>query len=267
MDDPRDSSRESPAPALAWIDTGHDPQRQRRLPARAVWLIGALAAVVLLAAVVAWEFSRESDWPSGCPVSGHADWCSDPSEAITDPALVDLARSYCPALSRADEGDVVPQPLSELGLADERTFAKTTGDRESGSEDALLGTPGAVAWVTRWQDGLVQVRCAGSSATTPSLKLQADQFRSTVAAGGTPDRPRLAFTDVARDMAEGYSADPPTDTSYGFLSCDTGAIDLDLPEVGETFSCVVEVYEPEGEGRYRESYRIAADRPYFEPLR
>jgi len=265
VDGPRDSSGEPPAPGLAWIDTEEGPGR--RGPGRRPLLLGVLAAVMLVAAVVAWELTRTPDWPSGCPVSGHADWCSDPSEAITDPALVDLARSYCPALSRVDEGDVVPQPLSELGLADERTFAKTTGDPESGSEDALLGTPGAVAWVTRWQDGQVQVRCAGSSATTPSLRLRADQFRSTVAAGGAPDRPHVAFTDVARDMAEGYSTDPRTDTSYGFVSCDTDAIDLELPEVGETFSCVVEVYGLEGEGRHRESYRIAADRPFFEPLR
>ena len=264
MKDPRDSSPESSAPPLTWIGSEHEPDR--RLPVRKLWLIGVLASVLLGAAAFAWEVSQEPDWPSGCPVSGHSDWCTDPSEAITDPAMVALARSYCPALSRADEDDVVPQPLSELGLADERTYAKTTGDRESGSEDALLGTPGAVAWVTRSQDGLVQVRCAGSSGTTPSLDLPADQFRSTVAAGDAAEGPRVAFTDVARDMAESLSADPPSDISYGFLTCDTDAVDLEQPQVGETFSCVLEVFGLQGEGRYRESYRIAAERPYFEPL-
>lgn len=266
MEDPRDSAGESPAPALAWI--GSEPDPGRRAPGRRRWLVAVLAPVLLVAAALAWQVSREPDWPSGCPVSGHADWCSSPSEAITDPGLVALARSYCPALSRADEAEVIPQPLSELGLADERTYAKTTGDHGSGSEDALLGTPDAVAWITRWQDGHVQVRCAGSSGSTPSLDLRADQVRSTVAAGDTAaEGPRVAFTDVARDMVEGFSADPPSDTSYGFLTCDTGAIDLELPEVGETFTCVVEVFGLQGEGRYRESYRIADDRPYFEPLR
>jgi hypothetical protein len=264
VDGPPGSSKGHPDPAsYAWIDTEHQSGR-RRYDLR-LWFAAGLVAVLIAAGAAVWEVAKESYWPSGCNVSGHPDWCSDPSDAITDPTVVALAHAYCPALSELARADVVPQPFSELRLADDDTFAKTSGGPESGSEDVLLGAPGAVAWVTRWQDGLVEVRCPGSSLTTPSLRLRADQFASTVASVNSAADRRVNFADVATQLVTTPAAQPRGDVSYGFLTCDTGDVDLDAPEVGETFSCAVQVFGFQGQGAYRASYRITDEDPYFEP--
>jgi hypothetical protein len=255
-------SEQQPAPPLAWIGTEPESRPPSRQAGRRLWIVAGLAAVLILGATAAWDFVRESDWPSGCDVSGHPDWCAEPSDAITDPALVALAHDYCPALSSSARADLVPQPLSVLGLADERTFARTSGDSRTGAEDAVLGGTGAVAWVTRWQDGLLEVRCSGSSATTPSLRLQADQFASTATADMDAGM-RLDFADVARDLTTSMYAEPPTYISYGFLSCDTGGIDPGAPAIGSTFTCAVEVFRLQGQGTYRASYRVIDQPPYF----
>lgn len=255
---PRDSEQE-PESSYAWIGTEPEPGRRRR--GGRLWLVAALVVVLVVAAATAWDLLKTSDWPSGCRVGGNPQWCSDPSDAITDPTVVALAHTYCPALSRLAREDVVPQPLSELRLADEETFAKTSGSSESGSEDALLGRPGAVAWITRWQDGLVEVRCPGSSRTTPSLRLRADQFASTAASVDAGTGRRVNFTDVATELATTARGG----MSYGFLTCDTGGVDLDAPEVGDTFSCSVQVFGFQGQGAYRAAYRITDAPPYFEP--
>jgi hypothetical protein len=246
----------------AWL--GSEPGPQSRSRTRRPWLVAGLVALVL-AASAAWTLTRRSDWPTGCRVGGHPEWCAEPSGAMTDPAMTGLVRDYCPGLAGIPHEDVVPQPLSELDLADDQTFARISGSTDQGSEDALLGRPGNLAWVTRWRDGLVEVRCPGSSATTPSLRLEAGQFRSTVAAADLTDGRQVDFAEVASQSVAEVSADRPSDVSYGFFSCDTGGIDLDAPVVGDTFSCALEVFRVQGQGGYRTSYRIIHDRPYFEP--
>ena len=262
MDGRQVDSEEQPGPSYTWIGT--EPEPHSRMSGRRLWVVAGLAAALMVAATAAWDAVRESDWPSGCDVSGHPDWCTEPSDAMRDPALIALARDYCPALASSAQADVVPQPLSVLGLADERTFAMTSGDSRTGAEDAVLGDRSAVTWITRRQDGLLEVRCSGSSATTPSLRLRADQFDSTVAAADADEGMRLDFADVARELTAGMYAEPPTYISYGFLGCDTSGIDLGAPEAGETFSCAVEVFRLQGQGTYRASYRITDRPPYFE---
>jgi hypothetical protein len=51
--------------------------------------------------------------------------------------------------------------------------------------------------------------------------------------------------------------------SFGFLTCDTGALDPVRPTVGRTFSCAVEVYGALGLGAYRATYRVTGEPPYF----
>ena len=252
-------SRSEHEASYAWIGT--EPEPDRRRAGRRRWLVAVTVVVLVVGAAAAWDVATDSDWPSGCRVSGNPDWCSEPSDEMTDPTLAALAHTYCPRLAQLAPGDVVPQPLSELRLADEGTFARTTGSTESGSEDALLGRPGAVAWVTRWQDGRIELRCPGSSTTTPSLRLGADQFSSTVASMEEAEGPRINFADVATELASTARAD----MSYGFLTCDTGGVDLAAPEAGDTFSCAVEVFGFQGQGAYRAAYRVTGDAPFFEP--
>jgi hypothetical protein len=72
---------------------------------------------------------------------------------------------------------------------------------------------------------------------------------------------RVNFTDVATELATTARGG----MSYGFLTCDTGGVDLDAPEVGDTFSCSVEVFGFQGQGAYQAVYRITDEPPYFEP--
>jgi len=265
--DGREVGEDRPAPSYDWIGTEPDEEPRRRVVGRRLRAAAALV-VVLAVAAAAWNVTRDTDWPSGCHVGGRPDWCSAPSDAITDPALVAFAHAYCPSLTQSPVDKLAPRPLSELGLADEDTFARTTGTSATGSEDALLGASSASAgaWITRWQSGLVEVRCPGSSSTTPSLRLQADQFASTVAAD-TAGEPRLDIADVAADLKLTMSGDFTSDVSYGYLGCDTAGIELSAPKVGETFSCAVEVYGLQWQGDYRASYRVTDEHPYFELLR
>ncbi len=244
-----------------WL--GSEPKPQSRSRSRRQRVVAGLVALVL-AVSAAWTLTRPSDWPTDCRVGGNPQWCAEPSGVITDPEMTGLVQGYCPGLSGVRHEDVNPRPLSELNLADDRTFARTSGSADQGSEDVLLGRPGNLAWVTRWHDGLVELRCPGSSATTPSLRLEADQFRSTVAAAELTDGMHVDFAAVARQSVASVSANRPNGVSYGFVTCDTGGIDLNAPEVGDTFLCRLEVYGAVGQSGYRASYRIIDDRPFFE---
>ncbi len=266
MEGRHDQHREQPGAVPAhysdWL--GSEPKPQNRRRRRQQRVIAGLVALVL-AVSVAWTLTRRSDWPTGCRVGGNPQWCAEPSGVITDPGMTGLVQDYCPGLSGVRQEHVVPQPLSQLGLADAQTFARTSGTAEQGSEDVLLGLPGNFAWVTRWHDGLVELRCPGSASTTPSLRLQADQFRSTVAAADLTEEGRVDFAEVARQSVATVSANRPSGVSYGFVTCDTGGIDLRAPEVGATFLCALEVYGSVGQSGYRASYRIIDDRPFFQP--
>lgn len=227
--------------------------------------------VGLVAAVAAVAFSANPSWPTKCKVDGHSEWCGEPSWAMSNPALAALAHDYCPKLSMALLQEVVPQPLSRMDLANQDTFAKTSGNAETGTEDALLGERENFAWITRWvggeTDGLVEVRCPGDTQTIPSMALKADQFRSTLAAANGADGQHIDFAEVARQSVDALSDGQPTQstgTSFGFMACNTEGIDLSEPQVGRTFFCMVEVYGEQGKGGYSASYRVTADAPFFE---
>jgi hypothetical protein len=253
------------APAHAEVDSlsSHPDQRRSLRRGNALALVCVVALVVAGSAVAL--RNRHSDWPTGCGVEGHQDWCTKPSRAMTDAALTRMVRDYCPGLSASDPEDVVPRPLDLADLGGRGAYAKTSGTRTSGSEDSLLGRGRTFSWVTRWsggpEDGVVEVRCPGRSRSVPSLRLDEDQYRSSVAAArgqaGYVDFARLAETSVRRVPGR-------FGVSFGFLTCDTAGLDLlrALP-VGRTFGCRVEVYTRLGKGGDQMTYRVTADPPYF----
>jgi hypothetical protein len=67
-------------------------------------------------------------------------------------------------------------------------------------------------------------------------------------------------------MAAVRSDSPQRRVSFGFLTCDTTAVDLGQPRPGSTFRCLVEAYRPQGMGAYRVTFRVTRDRPYFRAL-
>jgi len=256
-------------PSFSWVDNHPtSPTRSRRRRLAVIGLAVAVLTVIGLAGVRSWQ--ERSTWPTDCRVAANPSWCAEPSDAMTDPAMVTLVRDYCPWLADTAAEQVVPQPLEALGLAGPGTYATTSGDETNGTEDALLGRPGAVAWLTRWvggqADGRVELRCPGQTATVPGLRLEQDQFRSSVAAAVSADGRNIDFAEVARQSVSKASSSRPTGVSYGFIGCDTDGIDLAGPAVGETFECVMQIYAPEGQGAYPLEYRVIDDHPWFAPV-
>jgi hypothetical protein len=180
--------------------------------------------------------------------------------------LTVLAQAACPALSGLETRDVDPQPLTPIGPPSRRTRALTSGAATGGSEQALLGRPGRVSWVTREvggrADGRVRVSCPGAARTAPGLRLGADQVRATVASLHGEGR-GIDFTRVAREMARTARGPDRRGVSFGFVTCDTGSLDPARPRVGGTFSCAVEVYGALGQGAYLATYRVTDRAPYF----
>lgn len=235
-----------------------------RDPSRRTSLLAAVCVVVLAIAVSAMAMrSRDPDWPTRCGVDGRANWCAKPSRAMTTAALTRLAHDYCPALASVP-GGVVPRPLSLGDLAGPDVFARTTGNRGSGAEDALLGRGSSFAWVTRTsggaQDGTVELRCPGQTFLVPSMRLTGDQFSSTLAAS-RGQLGRIDFAELAKSSVRRFPS--RFRTSYGFLSCDTSGLDLRRLTPGTAFTCRVEVYSWLGQGGYRLDYRVVGRPPYF----
>lgn len=247
--------------------SGHsDEDARSRVRERAA----LLGAVVLVAAGALLGSADDRDWPQGCGVDGRAEWCAEPSTAMTEPAVLSLVRGYCPRLANIPLQDVAPQPLSQLGLASEQALAMTSGSDRDGTEDALLGRSGEFARVTRWiggeSDGRLEVRCFSDPRVSASIRLEADQFRSTVAAAGAADAPYIDFTEVARQSLPAASGIGFGRMSFRSVTCDTTDIDLDDPATGSTFFCVTKVHGRQGTGGYRAIYQVVPESPYFESV-
>ncbi|CAN5294437.1 hypothetical protein BH18ACT9_BH18ACT9_00310 [soil metagenome] len=264
--DPADPDRADPDPdpGADWLES-HVAAARLRVPGRRLLIVGAVLSVAVAAAVTA--FTRDSGWPTHCGVDGHQDWCGAPSRTMTDDSLAEVVHDYCPGLADTESTTVVPQPLSLAELAGPDTMARTTGSQDVGREDSLLGRPTSFAWVTRWvggrNDGRVDLRCPGATTIVPALRLQSDQFRSTVAAsGGSAGGAHLNFAAAAESAIRIVS--PQRSVSFGFFTCDTAAIDLEHLQPGASFGCQVEAYWPQGQGLYRVDYRVSRERPYFE---
>jgi hypothetical protein len=181
---------------------------------------------------------------------------------MTDPAMAELAASYCPGLAGANLGKVAPQPLSRISIAGRGSLARTTGQPDRGTEDALIGVRGgAGAWVTRAvggpEDGRIQVRCQGSRERIPDLVLEAAQVESTLAAIRGEDRV-IDFGQVARQTAAALSMKRRSDASFGYFTCDTSKIDLRRPRSASTFTCLTEIYAAEGKGSHVSTYTVSA---------
>jgi hypothetical protein len=221
----------------------------------------ALAVTALATAGLTGLFSHDPRWPTGCGVDGHPGWCTDASRAMADPAMAELVGSYCPRLEAADPGELAPQPLSRIGIAGHSSLARTSGQPDRGTEDALIGFRGAGAWVTRAvggpDDGKIQVRCQGSRERIPRLVLEASQVESTLAAirgeNGVID-----FGEVARRTAASLSMRRHSDASFGYFTCDTSSIDLRRPRGASTFTCLTEIYAAEGKGGRVSTYTVSA---------
>jgi hypothetical protein len=234
-----------------------DPPIKRKIAAGLALAVAAVAAAGLTGL-----FSGDPHWPTGCGVDGHPDWCTDASQAMTDPAMAELVGSYCPGLAGTDPADLAPQPLSRISIAGHSSLARTSGQPDRGTEDALIGVRGgAGAWVTRAvggpEDGRIQVRCQGSREGVPGLVLEAPQVESTLAAIRGEDRV-IDFGQVARRTAASLSIQRPSDASFGYFTCDTSKIDLRRPRSASTFTCLTEIYAAEGKGSHVSTYTVSA---------
>jgi hypothetical protein len=257
----------SPEVAATSDSLSSHPKPESSVRSRKPVTIAALAVLLLVAVVLAVSYVQKPDWPTGCGIAGHPSWCAQPSAAMTNESIVALVHAYCPSLAAFPVDDVVPQPLIELDLADGETFARTSGNPSAGREEALLGRPSALSWLTRWvggeRDGVWEVRCPGNARSTPSLHLEGEQLDSTIAASQSEAR-QIDFRDVARQLVAATPKERAAELSFGFLECDTTSLNLTRPRVGDTFACTVEIYSPEGKGASRATYRVIGERPYFE---
>lgn len=222
---------------------------------------GLALAVGALAAGLTGLSSDDPHWPTGCGVDGHPGWCANASQAMTDPAMAELVGRYCPGLAGADPGELAPQPLSRIGIAGRGSLARSSGQPDRGTEDALLGVRGAGAWVTRAiggpEDGRIQIRCRGSHGRIPGLVLEASQVESTLAAIRGEDGV-IDFGQVARRTAASLRMQRPSDASFGYFTCDTSKIDLRRPRAASTFTCLTEIYAAEGKGSHVSTYTVSA---------
>ena len=227
---------------------------------------------MLLVVVVSALLSSAQDprWPTECRVNGRTDWCAQPSEAMTHPAMRALVQRFCAQLVQKPASDVVPQPLHALDLAGRGVFATTTGSTDDGAEDALLGTADAFAWVTRAvggnRDGQVEVRCPDVTPRSPSVRLQLDQLRSTTAAMTDTEGMHLDFAKLAKRSVSSLPHSLRLEVSLGFTTCDTADMDLDNLSPGVVFWCITEAYSQLGQGGYIASFRVVSRPPYFKPV-
>ena len=244
-----------------------DPERRPAINRLAV--VAGLVVALLIAASVVLPSDENPNWPTDCLVDGRTDMCSMPSAAMTDETMRTVVRDYCEDLSAAPLSEVVPQPFSVLDLADDQVFATISGSEKEGTEDALLGTSDAVAWVTRSvggeRDGGVDIRCLGSKPRSTSVRLRDDQFESTVAAMTEPGSERINFTDVAKLSVDSLANRRGTVVEYGYTTCNTAGMDLQNLPHGNVFSCITEIYGAVGQSALITSYRVVEDPPYIRP--
>lgn len=90
-------------------------------------MAGLALAVAALSTGFAEFFSDDPHWPTGFGVDGHPGWCTDASQALTDPAVAQLVASYCPGLAGADPAELAPQSLSRISIAGPSSLARTSG--------------------------------------------------------------------------------------------------------------------------------------------
>lgn len=261
-----DGSVDTSAPDELSSHTDAEPRGwwRRTLTVAGVLVVALVAVLGGVNAVK--EVVPDRSWPTGCGIDGHANWCARPSAVMTGQDLAVLAQASCPAMSGVEPRDVVPQLLTPIGPPDRRTRALTSGTVTNGSEQALLGRPGRVTWVTRQvggpDDGRVRVSCPGAARTAPGLRLDAEQVRAVVASR-TGEGRGIDLTRVAREMAGTARGPDRRGVSFGFVTCDTRSLDPTRRQVGERFSCAVEVYGALGQGAYRATYRVTDRSPYF----
>jgi len=222
----------------------------------------ALTALVVLAAAVAGTSYAVTHRPQPAPrcgISGHASWCRQPSQQMTDPGLARVVSSYCRALAGTR---LTPQPMRLLSLAEGPTRAIDSG--RPGTEDALLGNPRSFARVTLWSggryDGRVTVRCPGGTRVVPVLDLTRDQLISTVSALGDVTHRSIDFAGLGAASARRTS--PDLGASLGTFSCDTAGVDLRALRPGQRFACQVEIFRLMGKGIYPLSYEVTRSNPY-----
>lgn len=220
----------------------------------------AIAVAALAAAAFTGRLSKDPRWPTGCGVDGHPAWCTDVSQAMIDPGTAELVTSYCPGLAGVDPEELTPLPLSEISIAGHSSLARTSGQPDRGTEDALIGIRGAGAWVTRAvggpEDGQVRIRCHGSPEPIPSLVLSASQFDSTLAAI-RGEEGVIDFGKVARRTAALLRRQRTSDPSFGYFTCDTSMVDLRRPRGASTFTCLTELYAAEGKGGHVSTYTVS----------
>lgn len=242
----------------------------RRPAVNKLAVVAGLVVASLIAASVVLPSDENSSWPTDCLIDGRTDMCAMPSAAMTDQTMRTVVRDYCNNLSSTPLSEVVPQPFSVLDLAGEEVYATTTGSEKEGTEDALLGTPDAVAWVTRSvggsRDGGVDLRCPGDRLSA-SVRLPRDQFDSTVAATLQPDTAHINFAQVAKQSVTALAKGRRDDASFGFTTCYTARIDLDDLGAGGTFACITEIYGALGQSGSATFYRVSERPPYVRAIR
>jgi hypothetical protein len=239
------------------LDTGPEPENggRRRLVAVLLLLVAGAALFVVVG-------RNHQEEVATCRQLRGATWCRTPSETLTDEAIVRLVRGYCPRLRSLLPAEVVPQPLTEVGLpAHPDEVVMRTGGSADQVESGLLGRPGRLAWVVRNLGGtdpwVLQVVCRDGTGQAPALELdgaQLDAALSADAGRGGLDLRRAALT-TARAVGSGSGGR----LALGTFRCRTGVAALEL-RVGAQFACSLQLFSDQGAAPYEVVYGVH-DRP------
>lgn len=251
------------------LESHPDGQRPPRRHRRTLLALLVLLALLAGGAVALLRQADPGPAPDSetatCRAERGAIWCTEPSEALTDPALVRLVHGYCPRLRVLKLHQVRPQPLHLLALAPgPDDLVRRTGGRAGLVESALLGQPGRLAWVVSQGDpsspARLRITCPRGSGRVPALHLDGDQLSSALAAAAG-DR-ALDLRQAARSAAVNAHVDPARQMSLGSFRCRTGQGALAL-RPGARFTCELQVFSALGQGGYRETFRVARHPPHL----
>lgn len=250
-------------PEYELLDTR--PESGRTVGRRFGVVLGLVLAGLLLYAALPDDDGRPDP---RCRQEQGASWCRTPFETMTDVAIVRLVHGYCPRLRSRPLEEVVPRPLTDVGLpARPGELVLRTGRSGARVESGLLGRPDGLAWVVRripggkpWQ---LQVVCHNGADRAPALQLDGGQLHSALRADA--GQGGLDLRDVARRTARAVRVTPAGRVSLGTFRCRTGPRALAL-QAGERFACSLRAFSDQGQVVHRVTYEVRIQPPYLEPV-
>lgn len=250
-------------PEYELLDTRPEPERGVR------WSVVAVLAVLAAGALLYAGVVRDDGRPDpACREERGAAWCTAPSEAMTDVALVRLVHGYCPQLRERPLAEVAPQPLADVGLP-ARPGELVLRTQRSGArvESGLLGRPDGLAWVVRriprggrWD---LQVVCHNGPDRVPALELDSSQLDAALRADA--GKGGLDLRVAARLTARAVRVTPTGRVSLGTFRCRTTSRSLAL-EAASRFDCSLPLFSDHGQAVHRVTYEVRVQPPYLRPV-